>query len=181
MNKQKGFTLIELMAVVCIIAILATMSLPVFNHYIEKSKAISGLAALGTYKNDVAVCFMKEDSFVGCEAGTNGIHQGTSGINWIENVNVDGGVIVALLTASNHFAEQENILIELVPSALPSDAAMNWDIYCSDYNGVTGTHLVDTCIGELGSIPVLPPVPAPILPPPEPDPCAIAATFGGCS
>ena len=154
MNKQKGFTLIELMAVVCIIAILATMSLPVFNHYIEKSKAVAGIAAIGTFKNDVAVCFMKEDTFVGCESGTNGIHAGTDDINWINYVDVNDGVITVVLDATNHFAtpndNQANVTVQFRPSAHPSDAAMNWDIHCSDYNATTGTHLIDTCVGDLG-------------------------------
>ena len=149
MKNQKGFTLIELMAVVCIIAILATMSLPVFNHYIEKSKAVSGLAALGTFKNDVAVCFMKEDSFADCDAGTNGIHGYTQDINWTNFVTVENGVILTELVASNHFAGIEHVMIELRPSAHPSDAAMNWEVRCSDYNATTGTHLIDTCVGDL--------------------------------
>ena len=148
--KQKGFTLIELMAVVAIIGILATISLPVFNHYIEKSKAAAGLASLGTFKNDVAVCFMHEDTFSVCDDGAEGIHGETSDINWVENVSVNNGVIQAVLTASNHFENQENIAIELVPSADPADAAMNWTILCSDYDAVAGTHLIDTCEGNLG-------------------------------
>jgi len=147
--KQKGFTLIELMAVVAIIGILATISLPVFNHYIEKSKAAAGLASLGTFKNDVAVCFMHEDEFDNCDSGSEAIHESTSGINWVENVYVQSGVIVAELTGSNHFENQEHITIELTPSADPADAAMNWDLYCSDYNASAGTHLIDTCIGDL--------------------------------
>jgi len=147
--KQKGFTLIELMAVVAIIGILATISLPVFNHYIEKSKAAAGLASLGTFKNDVAVCFMHEDTFSVCDDGSEGIHNGTSDINWVERVDVSNGVIQATLTASNHFENQEHIDIELVPSADPADAAMNWDLYCSDYDAVAGTHLIDTCVGAL--------------------------------
>jgi prepilin-type N-terminal cleavage/methylation domain-containing protein len=147
--KQKGFTLIELMAVVAIIGILATISLPVFNHYIEKSKAAAGLASLGTFKNDVAVCFMHEDTFNVCDSGAEGIHQGTSDINWVEYVSVNNGVIQATLTASNHFENQENVDIELVPSADPADAAMNWTILCSDYDGAAGTHLIDTCEGQM--------------------------------
>ena len=175
MKNQKGFTLIELMAVVCIIAIIATISLPVFNHYIEKSKAISGLASLGAYKNDVAKCFMKQDEFDNCNSGNNEVHNYSEGINWVEYVVVDSGVIKAELTASNHFAEQQNILIELVPSAMPYDSAMNWDIYCSDYNEVTGTHLVDTCIGEIVNNQV-PPVEPPVEPPV--DNCLLGATIG---
>jgi len=149
MNKQKGFTLIELMAVVAIIGILATISLPVFNHYIEKSKAAAGLASLGTFKNDVAVCFMHEDDFDACNSDEEGIHEETSGINWVEYVEVEEGVIIAELTASNHFENQENVTISLVPTASPEDAAMNWTVYCSDYNEVAGTHLIDTCEGDL--------------------------------
>jgi prepilin-type N-terminal cleavage/methylation domain-containing protein len=147
MKQQKGFTLIELMAVVAIIGILATISLPVFNHYIEKSKAAAGLASLGTFKNDVAVCFMHEDTFSVCNDGEEGIHSGTSGINWVESVMVRQGVIEAYLTASNHFEGQENVLVHLVPSANPEDAAMNWTVLCSDYNASAGTHLIDTCTG----------------------------------
>ena len=145
--KQKGFTLIELMAVVAIIGILATISLPVFNHYIEKSKAAAGLASLGTFKNDVAVCFMHEDTFSVCDSGKEGIHQGTSDINWVEYVEVFNGEVYAALTASNHFSNEENVIIALKPTADPSDAAMNWDIYCSDFDPIGETHLIDTCIG----------------------------------
>ncbi len=51
MQKQKGFTLIELMIVVAIIAILAAVAVPAYTDYMKRSKvaeAVSLMAGLKT-------------------------------------------------------------------------------------------------------------------------------------
>jgi prepilin-type N-terminal cleavage/methylation domain-containing protein len=50
-NKQKGFTMIELMIVVAIIGILAAIALPKFADMIEKSREGSTKGNIGALKS----------------------------------------------------------------------------------------------------------------------------------
>ncbi len=47
-RRRKGFTLVELMVVIAIMAILAAASVPVFSGYLKKAKATTHLAECRT-------------------------------------------------------------------------------------------------------------------------------------
>ncbi len=61
MKKQNGFTLIELMIVVAIIGILASVALPAYNNYTAKSKFTELIMGTAPLKTALSVCAQTGD------------------------------------------------------------------------------------------------------------------------
>lgn len=54
MKRQAGFTLIELMIVVAIVAILAAIALPAYQDFVKRSKVSEAIAATAACKSSVS-------------------------------------------------------------------------------------------------------------------------------
>ena len=67
-RKEKGFTLIELMIVVAIIGILASVALPAYQTYITRAQVVESLVIVGELKNSIAEYYKQTGRFPGNNA-----------------------------------------------------------------------------------------------------------------
>lgn len=56
MENKNGFTLIEMMIVIVIIAILATIAIPQYQRYVIRTQIIRGYAEMNSLRTAVEVC-----------------------------------------------------------------------------------------------------------------------------
>jgi|SRR5690554_31752 len=68
LQMQKGFTLIELMIVVAIIGILASVAIPQYQNYIAKTQVSRVMAETGALRTAIETCMM-EAKDTDCELG----------------------------------------------------------------------------------------------------------------
>lgn len=73
MEKQRGFTLIELMVVIGIIAILSAIGIPAYQNYLRKAALTDVLQTFLPYRTAIELCAIDRGGISNCDAGTNGI------------------------------------------------------------------------------------------------------------
>ncbi len=118
MNKQNGFTLIELMIVVAIIAILAAIAIPQYNDYTARSQLSEAVTLLGGLKTSVAEQFANDNSGSSCSLPATAVTTG----KYVTSVLPTAGtpcVIVATMKATgvNSKIASSTVTITYAPAA----------------------------------------------------------------
>ena len=127
--KQKGFTLIELMIVVAIIGILASVALPGYRTYTKKAAYSEVVLASGSYKTAVELCSLTHP-MADCDLGVNGIPASGSSAA-VASVAVTDGVIVVTPNAVNGIVATD--LYTLTPVGGGSGARITaWTETCAN-------------------------------------------------
>jgi prepilin-type N-terminal cleavage/methylation domain-containing protein len=66
-NNKSGFTLLEVIIVIIIVGVLASLALPRFFSTVEFSKSTEALTAIGTLRESLERCYLAiPNTYVGC-------------------------------------------------------------------------------------------------------------------
>lgn len=82
MKTQQGFTLVELMIVVVIISILASIGIPAYSDYVIRGKLVEGTSALSDGRIKMEQFFQDNRTYAGgtCPAATENFTYACSGL-----------------------------------------------------------------------------------------------------
>ena len=144
MNKQQGFTLIELMIVVAIIAILAAIAISQYQDYVIRSQISEGTSLIDGMKTAVAEFYNNTGRFPGSNASAGlAASTGITG-NYVSQVNAANGRIVATFSSTSPRRASTTINNQtLTYSAVTHEGSITWE--CNKAAGLLDKWVPQIC------------------------------------
>lgn len=130
MYERTGFTLVEILAVLSILGLLAAAALGVYGNYTAKGAYSEVMIAAKVYKRAVEVCALT-NTMESCNSGENGVPESASQ-QAILSVSVMAGEIT--ITPQNYKGVTSSDIYVLVPTGGGSGAAiLSWTDNCASH------------------------------------------------
>lgn len=129
-----GFTLVELMIVIAIIAVLATIAIPSYQGYTKKAAISELIQASAPYKAEVELCLYNASNKNQCSAGQHGIQNKPSDMNKFKYLN-DISVTAGVITVSGKGSLQD-ISYKMTPSESKQGELIDWTVQCTGDLGI---------------------------------------------
>jgi prepilin-type N-terminal cleavage/methylation domain-containing protein len=89
-RDERGFTLLELMIVVTIVGVLATVAIPMFQMVPERSKATEAMTALGLIRSAMRIYYAEHGTFANATHFRDGSLVTSGGMLDIRGTDLDG-------------------------------------------------------------------------------------------
>ena len=142
-TMQKGFTLIELMIVVAIIAILAAIAIPAYQNYIIRTQVSEGLTLAGGAKSGIEEFYSNHGTWPKDNASA-GLPANAASISgkYVISETVAGGKITVA------YGNQANTAITpyaLVLSPVANGGSISWNCGTTAGTTIPSQYLSATC------------------------------------
>ncbi|WP_395377270.1 pilin [Marinicella sp. W31] len=125
MKKNKGFTLIELMIVIAIIAILMSYAIPAYRNYTVRAKAGEGVALSSNLKMIVSEAWVSSEPLASMNSGTGLIPAAADVVGrYVSQISVTAGVIEVTYNNADPVLNGNTLTLE--PTAPPGGGSLQW-------------------------------------------------------
>lgn len=138
MKAQEGFTLIELMIVVAIIAILAAIALPAYQDYTARAQVAEGIGLATGAKLAIATYYGDRGVFPANNAAAGMAAPASIRGRYISSVTVDGTGSIQVAFSSSAYAKLQGQVLTM--QVTDNDGSLSWTC-----GGVERKYLPSSC------------------------------------
>ncbi len=127
LHNQLGFTLLELLVVIAVIGVLASLAVPRLQSQVQRARFVDVINSTAPYKAGVEMCFQRTGGLATCTPATSA---DVPANNQLVNANVGSQVVGAagVITATGTLASGNGAALTytLTPAAAAGAGGVTW-------------------------------------------------------